>query len=122
MADSRRLGADLYGLTIVARRNFPTVEEDYRSAHRHLVGTADMEGVLRRPDHFGGGPIGEAMHLWTQLRDRAAHVLSETATSLDQTAAALLLCVQYYAAADATAAAELDRLNRVNGIPTPEPR
>jgi hypothetical protein len=122
MADSRVLGADLYGLTIVARRNFPTVEEDYRSAHRALTATADMEGVFRRPEHFGGGVNGESMGTWIEVRDRMAHALYETATSLDETATALLLCVDYYAAADATAAAELARLNQVNGVPTPEPR
>lgn len=122
MADSRALGADLYGLTVVARRNFPTVEEDYRAAHQYTAGTAELEGAFRRPDHFGGGPVGEAMQLWSHLRDRLAHALAETATSLDQTAAALLLCVEHYAAADSTAAAELDRLARVNGTPVREQR
>lgn len=122
MADSRALGADLYGLTIVAQRNFPTVEEDYRAAHAHAAATVEAQGVFRRPDHFGGGPDGEAMRLWAQLRDGFAHALHETATSLDLTAAALMLCVRYYSAADSTAAAELARLNRVNGTPTPEQR
>ncbi len=122
MPDSgRELGADLYGLTIVAKRNFPTVATDYRHAQQSLAATSGQEAAFHRPDHFGGGPSGPAMAAWAELRDSVVQVVSETATSLELTSHALLLATSWYAAADQDAANEMSRLLSTNGAPQPEP-
>lgn len=119
MTDSKVLGADLYGLTIVAKRNFPTVAREYGTAKQAVLATVDLQAAaFDRPHHFGGGH-GVAMQAWEQLRDEVATLLGETETSLDLSAEALMMCVNAFASADAGAAAELNRLNRVNGVPTP---
>ena len=116
----RELGADLYGLTIVAKRNFPTVATDYRHAQQALAATSSQEGAFRRPDHFGGGPSGPAMGAWSELRDTVITIVSETATNLELTSQALLLATSWYAAADQGAANELSRLLAADGTPQPE--
>jgi hypothetical protein len=114
------LGADLYRLTVVAQRHFPTVAGDFGAAHAAVAGTVGMEGGLRRPAYFGGS-VGPAMSAWSELRDHLASVLGQTRDNLNGVADALLLAVQVFANADQAAASELARLQSVNGQPTPEP-
>lgn len=54
---------------------------------------------------------------WVSLHTVAAKVLSETEASLDATALSLVQAVNLYAKTDGAAAAELDRLRRINGEP-----
>jgi hypothetical protein len=122
VSNSTTLGADLYHLEVVAKRNFPTVAADYRTAHGAVAATTALQTGFRRPADFGGGgPNGQAMEIWMRLRDGFGQVLADTATNLDLTAEALMEAVQVFAAADGAARAEMDRLNRVDGLPAPLP-
>lgn len=109
------LGADLYHLEIVAKRYFPTVATDYRTAAK--AAAADGMAAFQRPEFFGGGPLGPSMTAWTDLRESFVKMLTETAVNLELTSEALLLAVRQYAAADTAAANELSRLLDVNGQP-----
>jgi hypothetical protein len=115
-----KLGYDLYDLSIVAKCNFPTVALDVHHAQQAIGATVGGEGVFNRPEHFvGGGGIGPAMTAWTELRETLIHVLTQTATSLDETADALNLAIKQYAATDQAASNRLNSLWGERGQPTP---
>ncbi|WP_117214162.1 hypothetical protein [Allorhizocola rhizosphaerae] len=101
------LGADLYELYRAAKDNLPSVAEEYVSAAR-AVGN----GQSFRPAGAGNAPVQ-----WNTLATFIAQILNDTAKNLDDTALALQMAVNEYAATDAAAKAELDRLIQENGTP-----
>jgi hypothetical protein len=111
------LGADLYDLKRVANRNFRTVINEFELAIGQIDNAAGQKGVLTRPDFFGGPTVERA---WPEALERLRHMLTETSTSLDLTAQALLLAVARYAAADEGAARELSLEIMEKGDPTPD--
>ncbi len=101
------LGADLYELYRAAKDNLPSVAEEYVTAARS-VGDAQS---------FRPAGAGNAPTQWNTLATAIGQVLSDTGKNLDDTALALQMAVNEYAATDAAAKAELDRLVRENGTP-----
>jgi len=112
------LGADLYDLRRAANHNFRTVINEYHLALGWVDDASTMEGGLSRSDFFGAPGVQRA---WPEALERLRHMLSETATSLDLTAQALLLAVSRYAAADDGAARELSLEIMQKGDPAPDP-
>jgi hypothetical protein len=108
------LGVDLYDLLRAARRNFPTVVNEYHAALANVDAAAGMQHALHRPDFFGFPGVER---YWPEALDGLRRALAETATSLELTGEALELAVSAYSQTDAAAAAELRRLIDAKGIP-----
>jgi hypothetical protein len=99
-----QLGLDLNELYTTAKL-MSSVSDIYRGALRSLD-TPDWSPGLA--DH----PVVEP---WTSLQVGVGDVLAKTAINLDDTAHALMAAANDYAATDAEAAAEFDRLRRDGG-------
>ncbi|SDC42459.1 hypothetical protein [Actinokineospora iranica] len=116
-------GADLYKLLVVAKDNLPSVAAEYREAASKLGAVlSNLDGVLRRPDLFGGGSLGPVHAAWVALHADAAKFLSDTESSLTDTGEALAQAVNQYAETDHAAKVELDRLRQTVGEPVPDQR
>lgn len=102
------LGADLYELYRAGKDNLPNVAEEYVSAGMSVGHAAGM-----RPASPGNAKVQ-----WETVCGHVVKMLNDTAKNLDDTALALLMAVNEYAATDAAAKAELDRLISVNGTPS----
>lgn len=103
-------GVDLYELERVAKVDFPIVAADYGDA----IGSCDrargdVAGAMRRPEQFGGDPLGPVYQAFLGLHDAVTGLLKDTKTNLDDTAAALDKAAQSYAAIDQAAKDELYR-------------
>ena len=114
-----RLGYDLYYLSVVANHDFPTVAADIHHARQALSATVGGEGVFNRPFEFDGGGVGPAMTAWMDLRESIIHVLSQTASNLDDTSTALNLAINQYRATDEGARSRMDSLMHERGNPHP---
>ncbi len=101
------LGADLYELYRAGNDNLPNVAEEYVTAATSVGNSQSF-----RPPGQGNAPAQ-----WNSLATHIAQILNDTAKNLDDTALALIMAVNEYAATDAAAKAELDRLVRENGTP-----
>jgi uncharacterized protein YukE len=115
------LGADLYKLLVVAKDNLPSIAAEYREAASKLRAVlSSLDGVMRRPELFGGGSLGPVHSAWVALHADAAELLADTESSLTDTGEALNQAVNQYAATDHAAKAELDRLRQTVGEPVPD--
>lgn len=113
-------GVDLYELETAAKEDLPTVSAVYGDA----VANCDrippsLDAAMRRPEHFGGDPLGPVHKSYLALHHAAAGVLRKTKGNLDDTATALDKAVQLYAASDNAAKTELERRSKEDP-PTPE--
>jgi hypothetical protein len=75
--------------------------------------------VFNRPFEFDGGGVGPAMTAWMDLRESVIHVLSQTASNLDDTSTALNLAINQYRATDEGARSRMDSLMHERGTPHP---
>ena len=113
------LGVDLYKLLVVAKDDLPSVSAIYGDAvAKYGHARSGLDGVMARPDHFGGDP-GPVHAAWVALHGVAAKFMQETRTNLDDTATALVKAVAAYEAIDGGAAEELHRLQAERGEPKP---
>jgi hypothetical protein len=110
------LGADLFRLYKMAKVNLPDVSGEYSDAAGFVGGTdTGLAKAFGRHAQFGGAN-GPAYQPWVELRDTVKKFLSDTDYNLDETAQALLLATDAYAATDNAAKTELDRLKHDNGM------
>ena len=113
------LGVDLYKLLVVAKDDLPSVSAIYGDAvAKYAQVRSELDGVMARPDHFGGDP-GPVHAAWVALHGAAAKFMRDTRTNLDDTASALAKAVTVYEANDKGAAEELQRLQAERGEPKP---
>ncbi|MGW5715517.1 WXG100 family type VII secretion target [Amycolatopsis sp. NPDC003865] len=106
----KEFGVDLYELEKVAKVDFPTVSADYGDA----IGScnrvrSDLAQVMRRPERFGGDPLGPVYQAYLNLHDTVLGFLNETRANLDDTATALDKAARHYAETDQAARDELYR-------------
>lgn len=107
------LGADLYRLWCAGRSNLPILAAQFANANREVVATTADDAAFHRADHFGDSPV---LHAFSALRSELQGMLAYTAESLEMTGEALCRAADAYARTDLTAARELDRLRRDNGL------
>ena len=66
------LGVDLYKLLVVAKDDLPSVSAIYGDAvAKYGHARSGLDGVMARPDHFGGDP-GPVHAAWVALHGVAA--------------------------------------------------
>lgn len=111
----KEFGVDLYELEKVAKEDFPAVSADYGDA----IGDCDrvrggVDQAMRRPEHFGGDPLGPVYQAYLDLHDAMEGLLKETRTNLDLTATALGQATRLYAETDRSASDELNRRARLD--------
>ena len=111
------LGADLHDLWKAGRDNLPTVARVYSLASSDLGATHGALGAA----FTGAAPFGGDVVLtsWRTLADQVQKIMADTADNLEDTGVALCLAVEEFAAGDAQAAEELNRLKTVSGDPAP---
>src|SRR5512139_4120398 len=104
------LCVDLFELHKMATVNLPAVATEYGAAAARLGGTeATVADAFSRPSELNG-PHGSAYRPWREPRDTVQRHLKDTQVNLDDSAAALLMAVKAYAAADGAAGHEFRRL------------
>lgn len=107
MADAAELALDLHHLWYTAQSL-----REMGGAHTSAASTvsgANAEYALMRPPSVGLGSTGFNAD-WQSLKSHITEVLQTNASSLNDTAAALDLCVQHYIETDDAIRTELDHL------------
>jgi hypothetical protein len=113
------LAVDLYRMLVVAKDDLPSVSAVYGDViAKYGQARSGLDGAMTRPDHFGGGALGPVHAAWIELHSAAAKFMTDSQSSLNDTAAALAKAVEMYSANDRAAADQLHKLIAERGEPT----
>src|SRR3954468_19207538 len=114
------LAVDLYRMLVVAKDDLPSVSAVYGDViAKYGHARSGLDAAMTRPDHFGGGALGPVHAAWIELHSAAAKVMTDSQSSLTDTAAALAKAVEMYSANDRAAADQLHKLIAERGEPMP---
>jgi hypothetical protein len=82
------LAVDLYRMLVVAKDDLPSVSTVYGDViAKYGQARSGLDGAMTRPDHFGGGALGPVHAAWIELHGAAVKFMTDTQTSLNDTAA-----------------------------------
>jgi hypothetical protein len=113
--EGTELGVELSELWLCGRSYFPSAAAATADANRIVSGTSGDASIFARPGVMPGIPgvgsvTGDVYPVWDEVRDELQRILAEAADNLYAVGDALVRVADTYAATDAAAEAEMERL------------
>lgn len=104
------LGVDLHNLYVAGKRHLPGIANQFRQARSRLHTSDDFDEKFRRSPSIGGTWLGPAQPALAQFREAMVGVLRDSEENMEETAHALILTAEWYAATDAAAARKFNAM------------
>lgn len=107
---NEELGVDLHNLYVAGKRHLPGIAAQFREARAVLGTSSYFDGKFHRSPSIGGTWNGPAQPALAEFRDAMCGVLTDSESNMTETADALVLTAESYAATDTRAGDKFDAM------------